>query len=268
MYDDDLSAVVRNVRRRTETMSRQLANNPLTRAYLEAGVRLLHREFSGPPGDDRFLRPLAGLTRQAVIAEVANGPTELPSRGTIGSFRDRWEYFPDYLSDLARYTLRLRRWSPHNRLAGEAAPELSDGDFSAAVHEVCFRDMALVVASTELRFRFLATALAEHDEHVREAMASMYHDLTATWTDVCAAAVTGRGLTLRPGVTLEDLTTILIALAEGLALRAVSDPAAPILDSSRRRALLGQAALALFIGTVDPGDGANLDQAADKIAQS
>jgi hypothetical protein len=268
MYDDDLSTVVRNVHRRTEATSRQLANNPLTRAYLEAGVRLLHREFSEPPGDDRFLRPLAGLTRQAVIDEVTNGPTELPSRGTVGSFRDRWEYFPDYLSDLARYTLRLRRWSPYNRLAGEAAPELSNGDFSAAVHEVCFRDMQLVAASTVLRFRFLASALAEHDERVREAMVSVYHDLTATWTEVCTAAVTGRGLTLRPGFTFEELTTILIALAEGLALRTVGDPAAPVLDSTHRRALLGKAALALFIGTVDPGDGSSVDQAADRIARS
>lgn len=113
MYDEDLSQVVRNVRRRTEATSRRLANSPLTRAYLEAGVRLLRREFSEPPfGDEGFLRPLAGLTRQAVIDEVTNGPQELPRRGTPGSFRDRWAYFPDYLSDLARYLANIHSGPP------------------------------------------------------------------------------------------------------------------------------------------------------------
>src|SRR5439155_18116471 len=94
-----------------------------------------------------FPRPLSTLTRENVIAEVANGPAELPHHGTVGSFRDRWAYFPDYLADLARYTLRVQRWSPTHRLVDQAEPALTDGDFISAVHEVAYRNMDMVAGS-------------------------------------------------------------------------------------------------------------------------
>src|SRR2546421_400539 len=228
--------------RGSEEGRRRLANTLLTRAYLEAGARLFHRESCEPAAGERFIRPLATLTRDAVLAEVANGNEGL--KGTEGSFRDRWRGFPEYLSDLARFILRIKVLSPYNQLAREAAPELANGDFSAAVHEICYRVTKLVGASTSLRFRFLATALADHDEHVREAIAKVYQDFTATWSKVCAAAVHGRGLTLRPGVTFEELTTMLVATAEGLELHKVGDPDNSVLEAHERRTLFGKAALA------------------------
>lgn len=268
-HDDDLSDVVRNVHRRTEFMRRRLANHPLTRAYLEAGVRLLNREFAAPAEPyDGFGRPLSTLTRENVIAEVANGPAELPQVGTVGSFRDRWAYFPDYLSDLARYTLRTPRWSPQPRLSDQATLALSDQDFVAALEEIAYRNMAMVAgsASTALRFRFLLTALTEHDEQVHEATTAVYRDVTERWAGMCDAVLAARGLTLRPGLTSEDVTVILTALTEGLAMRAAGDHATPVLDDEKRRSILGVAAMALIAGCVDNGDGRSLTEVVTDLA--
>ncbi|MFD9890965.1 hypothetical protein ACFWY9_16595 [Amycolatopsis sp. NPDC059027] len=266
---DDLSDVVRNVHRRTEAVRSRLANHPLTRAYLEAGVRLLDREFFAAEAPaEGFTRPLSTLTRENVIAEVANGPAELPRHGTLGSFRDRWAYFPDYLSDLARYTLRIQRWSPHH-LSDQATPALSDGDFVAAVEEIAYRDMASIAGggATALRFRFLLTALTGQDEQLREAMTSVYRDITTRWATMCESVLTARGLQLRPGVTFEDLTVLLTALAEGLALRVSAEPEARILDHDKRQSVLGVAAMALFAGCVDPGDGRPLTDVVAALAE-
>ncbi|GIG62293.1 hypothetical protein Lfu02_66650 [Longispora fulva] len=270
MFDeDDLSGIVVNLNRRDPVVRGRLANHPLTRSYLEAGTRLVDREFFAVPTEG-FTRPLATLTRETVIAEVADEPSELAKRSSVGSFRDRWAYFPDYLSDLARYTLRIRRWSLHTELAEQAVPALSGGDFVAALEEIAYRDMVYVsgTASTAMRFRFLLTAWAEQDEQLRGAMTSVYRDITDHWSAMCESVFAARGLRLRPGVTFEQLSVLLTALAEGLALRAAGDPGAPMLDHERRRSILGTGAMALFAGMVDSGDGRELGAVVADVAEA
>jgi len=271
MYDDDLTNVVLNVHRRNAESTSRLANHPLTRAYLEAGLRILLREFSmerTAADDDRFLRPLATLTRETVVAEVANGPAELPRQGTVGSFRDRWHYFPGYVSDLARYTLRERRMYADRDLAADGEGPLADGEFSRAVHEIAYRRMVIAMQSATLRFRYSAIALAARDETLHDAMAAVYNGVTGIWERMIDAVLTARGLSLRPGTTTLELATMLTAINEGLTFRIASDPGSVALDDERRRTLLGKAALALFAGCVDTGDHATLEDLAERIARS
>ncbi|GAB3433207.1 hypothetical protein [Actinophytocola sediminis] len=266
---DDLAGVVLNVHRSTPEATRRLANHPLTRAYLEAGLRILERELkAGPAGDeDRLLRPLATLTRDTVITEVAGGPAELPRQGTVGSFRDRWAYFPDYVSDLTRYVLRPRRMPWDALLAEQAQDALAAGEFSAGVHEVAFRRMMMSVHSTTLRFRYSAVALAMQDQRLYRAMSSMYEDVTGVWQRLVESVLAGRNLTLRPGITARDLAVMLTALNEGLAFRIAGDPSHQVLDEQTRRGLLGTGALAIVAACVDTGDGASLEDLADQITR-
>lgn len=269
MFDDDLSNVVLNVHRANAESRSRLANDPLTRAYLEAGVRILRHEVAlakSGTDDDRFLRPLSTLTRETVIAEVAGGPPELPRHGTVGSFRDRWNYFPEYVADLARYTMRDHRMKGDQQLAEDAVAALSGGDFTGVVHEIAFRRMQVAMQSATSRFRYSAVALAAHDPRLHEAMASVYAGVTEIWERMIDALLTARGLTLRPGVTTRDLATMLTAINEGLTVRIASDPDCAALDTERRRGLLGTAALALFAGSVDTGDHATLEELAERIA--
>ena len=77
-----------------------------------------------------------------------------------------------------------------------------------------------------------------------------------------------RGLRIRAGITLDDCGIVLAAVADGLALRALADPAAPVIDHARRRCLLGTAVLALIAGCVEraeDGDGLPLEEAAHAL---
>lgn len=264
---DDLSGVVRNVRRTNPEATKRFVNHPLTRAYLEAGARLVEREFNAADTDGQLVRPFESLRREKVVAELANGPRELPLRGTVGSFRDRWDPFAGYVSDLARFMLRMRPHGQVNTLVTQATAALTDGDFAAAVHEVAYRDMVMAATSVPLRFRFLATTLAAQDDSVAEAMTGVYRDLTDAWKTLCDDVFAARGITLRPGVTTEDLATILVAVNEGLAVRTMNDPDYVVRDDRTRRGLLGQAALALFAAFVDTGDGRGLDEVAEEVAK-
>jgi hypothetical protein len=72
-----------------------------------------------------------------------------------------------------------------------------------------------------------------------------------------------RGLVLRPGITLDDCVNLLAAAGDGLALRALADPAARLIDENRRRSLLGTAALALVASCAERAGmctGTSLDQ--------
>ncbi|GAB1515819.1 TetR family transcriptional regulator C-terminal domain-containing protein [Actinophytocola sp. KF-1] len=267
--DDDLTDVVLNVHRRNAAATRRLANHPLTRAYLEAGFRILEREFGAhPAGDeDRLRRPLATLTRETVIAEVANGPEPLPRQGTVGSFRDRWAYFPDYVSDLTRYVLRAQRMPWDAVLAEQAGSAFADGEFSSVVHEVAFRRTMLSARSTSMRFRYSAVVLAMRDHRLYESLSSLYEHVIEAWERLIDSVLSSRGLALRPGLTPRDLAMMLTALNEGLALRVASDPNHHVFDEAGRRSTLGTAALALFAGAVDTGDGATLEAVVDELTR-
>ncbi|MGH3622301.1 MAG: hypothetical protein ACRDQ5_10990 [Sciscionella sp.] len=269
--EDDLSDIAYNVRkrRRTAHAGRRLANDPLTRAYLEAGMRILEQEFFEENiAEDNMRRPLSTLTREAVLAEAANGSDPLPIRPGEGSLRDRWEYFSDYIGDLVRYALRGSYWIPHLELAESSVQLLhrSDVSFSAIVHEVAYQSAALGVDSTASRFRFLVTAMADQNPTVQEALAGVYAKSTNRWKIAYSAILADRGIKLRPGISLDEITMILTAVAEGLGLRMVGDPSAPILDHHHRRALLGQAAVAIFAACVDAGDGKHIDQVVDSLS--
>jgi hypothetical protein len=268
-FTDDLSNVVLNVHRRSVEATNRLRNHPLTRAYLEAGVRILRREVdTAHPGvdDDRFLRPLATLTRETVIAEVADGPPELPRHGTVGSFRDRWNFFPEYVADVARYTLREHRMQEDQRLAEDAMTALSGGHFTGAIHEIAYRRMLVDIKAATSRFRYSAVALAAQDPRLHDAMASVYAGVTDIWEKMIDGLLSARGLALRPGVSARDLATMLTAINEGLTVRIASDPSNALLDHERRRGLLGTAALGLFVGCVDTGDHGTLEELAERIA--
>jgi hypothetical protein len=76
-----------------------------------------------------------------------------------------------------------------------------------------------------------------------------------------------RGLQLRTGLTLDDLTNALSAATDGTILRASGDPAVSVLDHDRRWSLMGLIALAIlnsFLERIDSVDGLTLEQTVAK----
>jgi hypothetical protein len=267
--DEDLSSVLGRLMtsstRKTEAGRRRLANDPLTREYLEAGMRLLASQLlPGPKSEsDELERPFFDwVSRRAVIAEVPNGASGW--KGGEGTLRDRWPFHADYVEDLLSYVVHCRHWHDHVLVAGDAKEQLvNSSDFPAAVHETAYADLEAIFHSAANPIQLIATAVAAKDPVARNAVLGMYDMVTAVWRELYKHVLDAKGLKLRPGLSLEDFTYILTATADGLAMRLIVEPEGRILDRERRTSLLGTAALAMFLACVDHvDDGQSLEDLA------
>lgn len=267
-YNLDLSGVLRHLNRRTRVFRAKLANDPVTAAYLAAGMRLLARHFG--PGTDRGPRrerpSLSFLSQRAVAGEVARNPGLFPRQGSVAALRDRWPAQSEFVADLINFATWRENYRPESRKQHAARIErLAHGpDFVRAVHETAYQHTVDGLATPSVRLGLSLMAEAEGDEEVTAAISRMTSDYLAQWKDLYATVMRERDLRLRPGLTLDDLANALSAISDGMVLRAIGDPAAGVVDHASRRTLVGTAALAVIYACIEPDEttpGETLEQA-------
>jgi len=262
---EDLSRIVsglmRAARRKTDAGRRVLANDELTREYLEAGRRLIDAELAPTPDPGSEERALfRWLSQRAVIDEVAKNGNRL--RGSEGTFRDRWPYQPDFIRDVFAYTLRGAHWQAFVDRTASSRDRLADAeDVVKAVHEAAYEDLTVSLRSPANRAWLIGAAMAERDEIARNTLREMYQISTRAWQDAYEKAAASRGLRPRKGLTIEDLNYIITAVSEGIQVRLMVEEDGIALDHERRTSLLGVAALALLIAGFDHlDDGLSLEE--------
>jgi hypothetical protein len=257
-------------RRKTREAQQRLANDQLTRAYLEAGLRLIAQQIqarpaSGSARDADDVRPFFDwLSQKMVVEEVARAGKLM---GSLGSFRDRWEFRGDYIEDLISYSL----WTRHASASARISASLLDlgtqsADFVSAVHTGSYRAIRAKLESAGLGVSILGAATAARNDATRETTAETYRIVTDAWRDLYQAILEARNLRLRPGISLDDITRLLTAVAEGLALRHIADPDAHVIDADRHESLLGKAVLTVIAGCIDTGDGRSLEDVVRDIS--
>ncbi|MGW6924872.1 hypothetical protein ACWGA9_26965 [Streptomyces sp. NPDC054950] len=262
-YNQDLSAVLCRMNRRTPFSRQRLANDPVTAAYVLAGMQLIRRHLgpgaqrvlSDPDDDNSLGRPLLSfLSQRAIAAEMANNPVPFPRVGSTATLRCSWRSHSDYIADLLNFGL----WSLHepalydSRIGPDTEQLLEGTEFVEAAHRLCFYDLTTIVDGPTFRLELVATAAAEGDEVIQEALAANHQGAMEPWKQVYQEMFLARGLRLRPGVSLDDFAGMLAALASGYALRRIGNPALVSIDTSRQRCIFGTAALALLLGCVEP----------------
>lgn len=270
-YNQDLAPLLRRLDRVTEASRRKLANDPVTAAYLAAGLRLLKRHLGpgrpsiSPDDEDCAERPLLRvLSQRAVADEVANNDEAFVRVGSVSTLRSTWKSQSDYIADLLRFGL----WSAH--YLGRDVAELADQeeqltagpDLVEDLREVCYRSLKTRIERPMFRLHLLAAAAADGDEVIREAIGDMYKEAVGNWRPIYERIIQNRGLRLRTGVTIDEMVYLTAACAEGLALRAIADPNAQVLDEERRTSLLGRFGLMFFVACTEPvdqADGATLE---------
>ncbi|MFD9425766.1 MULTISPECIES: hypothetical protein [unclassified Streptomyces] len=267
-YDRDLSGVLRHLNRRTRAFRSRLANDPVTAAYLAAGMRLLGRHLGpGSPGRAHGERPfLSFLSQRAIAAEVANNPRPFPRQGTVAMLRDRWSAQSEFVADLISFAVWRENYRPEYREQRAANTEklVSGPDFVRAVHETAYQHTAEGAAMPSVRLGLALMTAAEGDEEIMRAVSALYEDYLGSWKELYGAVMRERGLRLRPGLTLGDLADALSATTDGMTLRAIGDPGSGVVDHERRRSLMGTVALAVIHGFLEPDEdasGLTLEQA-------
>jgi hypothetical protein len=162
-------------------------------------------------------------------------------------------------------------WSRHylgaeaEELAAQADQLTAGPDLVAAIHSVvAYQSLKARIPRPMFRLHLLLAAIAEGDGVIREAIGDIYQEVTDKWEPTYEGMIRAHGLQLRHGTTVQDLTYLLAACAEGLALRAIADPNAVVLDDARQQSLLCTFAIAFFLGCTeraDSTDGLTIEQA-------
>jgi hypothetical protein len=243
--------------RKTRESRHRLANSPLTREYLEAGLRLLAGQFrpaAPAPGDrdDEVAEPspfFSWLSAQKIIDEVTRGGK---LRGNQGTFEDRWPYRGYYIEDLLAYALWSRHWSARAAVAQNASESLAgEPDLVEIVHEAARREYLAARSSPSARIWLIAQTIADRYPEIRADLRGTSRAMDAHWTAVYKQAFDLWDLRLRPGITFEWLAFVVAACLVGLELRLNSTE----LDDDAKRAMLGEAILVVLAGCIDTGDG-------------
>ena len=275
-YNQDLSKVLRGLKRRNPITRRsKQANDPVTAAYLAAAVRLIQRHL-GPgairtqdDGDDpdSIQRPLLSfLSQRAVAREVDRNPPPFPRVGRPSTMRERWSRQSHFIADVLRFGLWAWQYpAPHQHEVADAKDEVLRGpDPVRSLHRLCYWNLTRLLDTPMFRLGLIAAAEAEGDPVIGEAVSERHRVNDPLWRCFYEEFLRSRGLRLRPGITLDDCDILLAAIADGLALRALADPAAPIADSAQRRCLLGTAALVFIAGcaeSAEDGESVALEEA-------
>ncbi|MFD8421644.1 hypothetical protein [Streptomyces sp. NPDC059668] len=263
-YNQDLSGVLRRMNRRTPFSRKRLANDPVTAAYVLAGMQLVRRHLG--PGAQRVLndpedensvgRPLLSfLSQRAIVAQLADNPAPFARAGTTATLRCSWRSHSDYIADLLGFGL----WSLHepasydSRIAPDCERLIEGSEFVEAAHRLCYYDLTTLVDNPTFRLELIATAAAEGDEVIREALAANHHGAIEPWKQVYQEMFLARGLRLRPDVSLDDFAGMLAALASGYALRRIAHSGSVGIDTEKQRCIFGTAALALLLGCAERG---------------
>jgi hypothetical protein len=140
---------------------------------------------------------------------------------------------------------------------------------SNTAEAIAYEDLSLSVGPNDMAFRaqMMLLPLTAGDETLRAEMAAQYDDLLEMWGVAYANMLNSRGLKFRSDVTPKEFAIIITAVSEGLAMRAMVEGPANVMDNDAKTSLLGIAALALFSSFVDTGDHHTVRQLADHVAK-
>lgn len=267
-FNEDLSPVLVHLNRRTERGRAQLANDPVTAAYLAGALRLVERHL-GPWGrnpaaagaagagarTDAAEHPLFGfLSQRAVAAAVTGNPDPFPRRGSVSTLRASWRTQSDFVADLLGFMLWTGYYpGSYTATLRQGADQLAEApDFAAALNDLAYTIADHVYGMVSFRIQLAACLGAEHDPNVRGVLTAKYERGQAIWGTIYGRMIAARGLRLRPGIDLGQLADILTATVEGCALRAIAEgPDARVLDRAERGGLLSVAALTIVLGALE-----------------
>jgi len=276
---DDLSLVLKRLMsagtRKKAEARKKLANDEMTRSFLEAGLRLVAQQFAAPERESQNENGSEGETsaffRWLAYRQVAEEAQRVGiDWANEAKLRDRWPFRDDFIEDLLAYSLWVKHWAPNIAVAHESAKDLADEsvDVVDAIEEAAYREIEVVLENSNILTSLITAAISDRYPYLKEASGKSYRLLHEHWIPIYKTLFESHGLQLRPGISYEELADILSGLSEGLSLRIRADPDCGIVDHEARQTLLGKAAIMLIVGGIDTGDGQELNAVVRQLVQN
>jgi len=258
-FNQDFTGIVKRVRgKRAKTLS-ALVNSPKVVLYIWAGVTLINKQF-GPraqaladvaPADRPVWSGLRFLTLQAIIAEAERAAPPFLAQKGAGPFRSTWSRRDDYVNDLLSFYFHSMNYDQHYN-AESRGDWLFEGMFSDAIDKTTYNETVAICELPMFRLQLVMAATAESDDEIRLFIAENYRGALDPWRKTYAEIFAHRGLQLRPGITLDQLTKILAAVVEGFAVQRLGDASADVPGDAPGGNLVGMAVMGLLSSFLEP----------------
>lgn len=241
---------------------RQRNSFALTERFLEVGLAMADEDMGEESGPAFGWRQ---ISRERVVRSAAKAAEQDPDwsgmKPSLGAFRDRWPVMGDYLRDLVAYSFYSTRW----REALEfARTELLNGLDDVAKGKTRFSNLILAVAKKDmaLRLRFARYLIFQltltvdrvYSAVAQEAHARFFEAYSQSWVDAYDEALKKLGLTLRPGVTVEELAMLFGCLAYGITMIATEVGDDQFTKDENDRPLLAEGVMLMILGAIETGD--------------
>lgn len=214
---------------------------------------------------------LGFLSQRAVAAEVGRNPPPFHRVGRVSTMRERWRHQSAFIADALRFGLSASHYYSgvrEDEVTGAIDQIVRGQDAVRGIHHLGSLMMTRLLTSPMFRLGLIAAAQAEGDPVIREAISERHGEARPRWRKWCEDFLRSRDLRIRSGITIDDCISLLSALADGLAMRALADPSTSTLDHDDQRSLLGMGALALISGCLQGtglGDSGSLEQAVSDL---
>jgi hypothetical protein len=188
------------------------------------------------------------------VTEMTKNPAPFYQRGSLGQLRSTWASHHEFIDDLLAFCFSAMNYNPQYGAEVETRGNwlVDDSSFAAAIDRSAYHELAAIGAMPMFRLQLIMAAIAGHNDGIRHAIADNYQGALQPWRKVYASTFAARGLRLRDGVTLDQVTDILAAVTEGMAIRHLGDADAKVVDDERRRTLLGTAVTIVLLGALEP----------------
>jgi AcrR family transcriptional regulator len=212
---------------------------------LEAGWTIVQEELGWRSG--QFV-PEQDLATSTILSSIRARDVIGKAKVSPGAFYRRWGNIGDYLAELNTYILERKRHE-HEYLAvalvaferaaatGYAIPQI--------VLEVAGADILATSESIDFAIQMYLWSLCRRYPSIRALLAEQYAEVDKNWENKYSVILGLLGLRLRPDVSPADLSALITALAEGLAIRRVVD------EDTASAGLLASGVMALLAATVD-----------------
>jgi len=261
-YSQDFSGIVTRVKGVRESTRAALVNSLKVASYLKAGENLVTRHLGAPKsiaggdGCKAYWSGLHFLSERALSREVAElDPPFLRQKGA-GPYRSTWASHDDYLNDLLAFLSHAMNYDPQYGAGLETRGDwlVTDPSFVDAIDRAAFHELQAVIRMPLFRLQLVVCATADRNDGIHDAIANNYAGALEPWMKVYEATIAARGYRLRKGITLEQFTNILAAIAEGFAIRQLGDPAAGVVGEEPEKNLVGMAVLGIMNSYLEPVD--------------
>ena len=254
-YDQDFTSIVTRVKGKRAGTRAALVNSAKVAAYLRAGATLMERHL-GRPGSAEpaaearkpYWSGIRFLTERAVVHEMEHNPPPFLSQKGEGAFRATWASHDDYTNDLLAFLFHAMNYDPQYGAGLQTRGDwlAEDDSFADAIERAGYHELQAICRMPLFRLQLIMVASAGRDDGIHAAIANNYAGALEPWKKIYESTIAIRGFQLRPGVTLDQLATMLAAVTEGFALRHLGDPGAGVIGDGPQGNLLGLAALSIL----------------------